>query len=739
MTDEQIIIDVQIDVEKAGRELAATIKSLDELKQAQKALTAEIKAGNDADGQKARQLIAVNKAVEEGKARQKDLTAAVRAQLATNEDYGDSLNEMRRKLNDMYKAYNAMTAAQRDSEGGKAFTRSLMEQYNAVKQLEEQTGRFQRNVGNYPRALEGAIPYFDQINGLLVKLGTSFSELANGGGVSLAKLGGSVKAFGKLFLTPPIAVIVGVLSAIMFAFEQVQKAIKRNDDASTALAVSMSKLEPIAKLIRNIFDALAAVVVRVVEGIASLISVIERLADRVGLLSDEYKIAGQQARDLVVATDQLEDAERTYTTNSARRSKEVAELRAKAAETDRYNAKQRIEFLTEAGRLEKQNLEDEKAIAAERLRLAKEQNELNNDTSDEAKNRVAELTAALENAEQSYYQGIRRINSQISAARKEQSAAAAAARKKREQEAAAAAEAARKAADEAAEAEAQAAARAVEAARKADDERKQILKEYQDFAVSQIKDENDRRAAEIELQTERELEALRARYDALTATDVAAREQLATMIAAAEQRGQEKIRAIYSEADKEQQAQLKQRAENNVAAVLESVEAVQGLLDAFGEKNKALAVAGKAVALGNVAVQTGLAISRGVAAASETPWPANLAAIASTIAQVMTYMTTAVSTINSAKFAQGGVVGGSAYSGDRVLVRANSGEMFLNRQQQATLFEMIRQGGTAATDVAAMEAAFGRALEAMPAPVMIYSEFSDFQRQTATITELSTL
>ena len=46
------------------------------------------------------------------------------------------------------------------------------------------------------------------------------------------------------------------------------------------------------------------------------------------------------------------------------------------------------------------------------------------------------------------------------------------------------------------------------------------------------------------------------------------------------------------------------------------------------------------------------------------------------------------------KFADGGIVNGSSFSGDRVMARVNSGEMILNRSQQANLFGMINGGGS---------------------------------------------
>lgn len=54
-------------------------------------------------------------------------------------------------------------------------------------------------------------------------------------------------------------------------------------------------------------------------------------------------------------------------------------------------------------------------------------------------------------------------------------------------------------------------------------------------------------------------------------------------------------------------------------------------------------------------------------------------------------LTAMVSTVKG--FATGGIVGGTSYTGDKQLIRVNSGEMILNGQQQARLFSMINSGG----------------------------------------------
>lgn len=86
-------------------------------------------------------------------------------------------------------------------------------------------------------------------------------------------------------------------------------------------------------------------------------------------------------------------------------------------------------------------------------------------------------------------------------------------------------------------------------------------------------------------------------------------------------------------------------------------------------------------------------VLEGAASAASTPvvgWITAIGAIASLIA--------AVSSIP--KFATGGIVGGSSLVGDNVLAGVNSGEMILNKRQQANLFNLLdgKYAGNSATN-----------------------------------------
>lgn len=91
-----------------------------------------------------------------------------------------------------------------------------------------------------------------------------------------------------------------------------------------------------------------------------------------------------------------------------------------------------------------------------------------------------------------------------------------------------------------------------------------------------------------------------------------------------------------------------------------------------------------------IGAKQGEAMANGTASASALPFPANIAAIASIIATIVSTFANIMSAVGA--FADGGIVGGGNMYGDKVLARLNGGEMVLNRTQQAKLFRIIESG-----------------------------------------------
>lgn len=125
-------------------------------------------------------------------------------------------------------------------------------------------------------------------------------------------------------------------------------------------------------------------------------------------------------------------------------------------------------------------------------------------------------------------------------------------------------------------------------------------------------------------------------------------------------------------------------------------EGIQGIVELFGmltaatsahaaaSTTDAAATAGEAAAAtANTAAKSGEAVANATASGAKMPFPLNLVAIAAGVAAVIA----ALAAVSG--FATGGVIGGTSTSGDKKFARVNSGEMILNKFQQARLFGMI--------------------------------------------------
>lgn len=113
------------------------------------------------------------------------------------------------------------------------------------------------------------------------------------------------------------------------------------------------------------------------------------------------------------------------------------------------------------------------------------------------------------------------------------------------------------------------------------------------------------------------------------------------------------------------------------------------LTAAIGESDENFARLSKIITLAQITIDTGRAISAGVASASALPYPANLAAIATTIATVLANIATAVSTVKSANFAQGGkVTGPGTGTSDSIPANLSNGE-FVMTAKATRIFEPL--------------------------------------------------
>lgn len=738
--EEQVIISVELDAEGVQKRLSDISNEMARVKYEQQQLQEQTKKGVPVTGEYLKQQAALKQEMQELTRQQKNLTAAVQLSNKTNEDYSDSLDGMRAKLNDMQRAYATLTKAQRESAEGKEFLRAIAEQDKAVKGLEQSIGDARRSVGDYDGAIKRSVPLLGNLSNKADEARGLFEALGKGGSAALTAIAlglkGALVAALKFLATPIGAVIaaVGVAAlGLAKAFGKLSEAFAKNDEAGTAWAKLMSSFQPIGDSISRMFDKMASAIGRVAD----------RLADWIGSKNEAVKAA----QDLVVAVDNLEEAERQYVIGTAEREKTIAKLRTDAKDREKFTAEERKGFILEAIALEEKQAQETKAKAAEVLRILEETAKKESDTSDATKDKIAQARAELLRAETNYYNRTRELLEQRTTAENEYQAEMKARTQERIDEYWREYEEQKLAME--------LHAQGLDALANVEEERARIILETEQELARLRKDAESYVEEEEEVDVPSVEDMVRDKfgfdaealgyYNELIDAGIAKTDALRMTL---DELAKENARDVVSEFGK-------------MAKTMSSTfNTISELLNEYGENNKKAAKAAKAFALAGIISDqaasissTALSIVNAVEGATEAAKFTGPAApftligyIASMVGAVVAQIASTASAFIQAKqllsgadagaFEQGGIVGGTSYTGDNLSARVNSREMILTQSQQARLFEIAN---TPAVVGGIDYEALAAAMAAQPAPVVVYKELRDFENKVVTYNEIASV
>lgn len=811
----QVIIDIGID---------ALIASLQELQKQYEANTAAMKALRDEGKQDSDEYIQLAQANKVLRQEMGGVEKSIQNNIKAEKAQEGSLIQLRAQLANLNKQYDSMSGFERMGTAGEALRTKIKALSDNISELEANTGRYQRNVGNYKSALEG--------------LSGSF-KLA---GLSTNGLDKSL----KLLNANPIMLF---LTAIVSVVRQLIQAFKGNEEATMALEQAFSAFNPFIDAAKRGLEAFANTVVKVVTGaVNGLTSAIGWLLDKVQDIGDFFGAdwhMGDNFREGVKAANELQAAEndyikakRAWSVESAKIDRDVSDLRAKAADKEKYTAKERAKFLDEAIALETKKVQMEKDLAQMNLdNLRKEAERSANDAamndklaeaeravieadtklSDTKKNLNKERQSAIEqgkkeidtakkyadlvatemaNAEKaiisliedeakkrialennSYEESKKKLQSNLDYARKkygEQSelykAYASQLESLEKTHAKALEDIERENSAEAIKIQEDVISRQLALVRKGTTEEFALRREL----LGKKKDEelfNEKLTAEQRLLIERQYQ-----YDLqkLDEDEAKARQdkeskilenRIEEMKQAYQKTGELELQLLQQNIDNLTQLQGEsdedfyarrleaQKAYNDKKKALDDAEmamekakadymasiagSISSLMESVADDNKEMVKASKIFALAEVAIKQGVAIAEAVAAsAAGDPYTYALR-IASAVASTVSAMASAIASINKASFETGGVIGGyrgATMGSDNTYIQARRGEMVLNADQQRQLFDIAN--GNTKTSIAAQLA---EAIQAMPAPVLVYEEFSRFGQKIVNINELTQL
>ena len=220
--------------------------------------------------------------------------------------------------------------------------------------------------------------------------------------------------------------------------------------------------------------------------------------------------------------------------------------------------------------------------------------------------------------------------------------------------------------------------------------------------------------------------------------------------------------AIESEVQKATQLYEKEMKTAGSSAA-GAMNALSELVGAFAEDSEEAQNAQKAFAFGSILINQAMAIAEGAkgiaaamagaaeaAAATGPAAPVMLGVYtAQMVGQVLALVASVSSTIVQAKqifaqsdtqkFASGGIVGGSSYTGDKVPAMLNSREMVLNMDSQKQLFDALSSGDSANRTLGIDYGLMAQAVAALPAPIVDYTEMQQFGQKVATYKEIASI
>lgn len=777
------ILDIKVNYNEAVKAIAEYQTKIDAARDAEKNLKKQLKDGEISRQQYNEEMAASKIAIADYNDAIRIINKTVQNQIKQEKEQEGSLKALRAELSNLTAEYDALSEAERKSASGEELKNKINEVTDALKDGEEETQRYYRNVGNYEEAIKSAVSSNIPFIGTLIQTQDEMGSVKAGA----VAAGAAVKNFSKTLLALLANPIVAILTAISVVIMAVAKGIKSSEENTSRWNAVLAPLKMALDAVGKVLQIVASGILSVVEAGGKMMGWITKQLEKLPVLGKYVaEVNKENERYIAMAKEQaaIDRDTRNLQVQNAKNALQIATLKAKADDELNVSAKERMEAIREANRLEEEASKKNYELAKRRYELMVQQNAMAENTM-ETNDAIAQAEVEMYNA-LTEYQDKRgellgrevSLANEIKSAEKEKSDAAIAAKQKE-----------------------------LEAVRAAED-----------AMLALVKDGRDKQSKEITLQYNRQIEDLRTRLKTETDLTVKARQAINDQIKALEQQKAAELQKLSEEelqkeidnrtklislqleavkegseqeyqlrmqqllaqrdaelADKElteqmklaivdkydkqmddlilqreqeisekQQEAVRLRMENEIMQLqqsgaseleilqeqasqkLELLNSIQqqegeseqeflnrklqanqeyidakkaiadkeveieqvkfqaietitsGLSSAFetlGENNKTFAILSKTLALAEIAINTGKALAAGIAQAQSVPFPANLAAIATTVATILSNIAVATKTVKSAKFATGGLVTGPGTgTSDSIPAQLSNGE-----------------------------------------------------------------
>lgn len=396
------------------------------------------------------------------------------------ESFEKILAPLKGKLNDMTKAYLAMSEEERKGAAGDEMRKKMEGLRKEINTTTEAGGQFQNELLRMSGIQGGFLGSISNSVGGINSMSQAFA-------VGKA----AVSAFGKQLLALLANPIVAILAGIALAIMGIVKAINSSEDATNRVSVLLSPLTRVLNFLMSVIQIGVGYILSFVEAGMKMhnwcMKMMERLPLVGGLIKD-INDANQEAIELAKEKIAIEQQARKDEVQNAKDALEVSKFRTQAKDKEKYNAEERLKFVREANKLEEEQSKRNVELAERKLKALQIESswaENNAETNKE----LATLEANVFRARKEFFDKTRELKEQENTLIQEGIAAEKAK-----------AEAAKNAAKEAAT-----------AAKEQRDKEREAIRQAEDSLFSLLQDSVEKRRAETQLSYNREIEDLNAK------------------------------------------------------------------------------------------------------------------------------------------------------------------------------------------------------------------------------------
>lgn len=797
------ILEIKVDVGDAIKGIDSLNRAVEQQKKIQQELKQQIKDleaaeddNTDAINEAREAYILSQQKVKDYNSQIQSLSKSVQNQLKIDRENIGSMQQMRAQLSNLTKAYDELSAEEREAAEGRELKDKINQVTDALKDNEEATQRYYRNVGNYENAIKNSL-------GLNSKFGQTLNSVAdatkNGLSPALKEATAGVKNVGvqamKLLANPIVAIVAAIAAAIML----VVKGIKSSEENTAKLKTITAAFKPVLDVVTKALQWFADKMLDVVGWIGKAVGGFSKLLEKLPGVGDEMKkINEESARYVQLEKDKqkLVERNRELIVSNAKAEMEVTELKVKAKDKELYTDQERLKFIQDANKIEERVARERKEAAEENLRILKAEAEATQNSA-EINDELARAEAEVYNAVKDYNNKRRELLEQENTLKSEIAAndkARADERKKQEKERndkqreyLQLLQEEKMTADEMflqlQEGETQLIALEDLRYEKEVKGIKEKQKQYEDNI--DLYNEYAAQLVAAELIHQKNIDEITAEYDQQRIEREA--NEKALKLAEDERAFQNEIAQLKLHGEKYEQAELdllqwrvdniykleeeteqefrerkiaaeqalldkkKKNAEEEVKIQKSKEQALSGIAGSISKILEATAgddlkrlKAAKIAALAEIAINQGLAIANAVkavgAAVPPIPFPINVAMIASSVASAVTAIAPAIQAVNSVKLARGGHVSGPGTStSDSVPAMLSNGEFVVNARATSMfpdLLETINNLGLGIASPARLETAYQARQEAMTLDMMVKA-FKHLPRPVVSVEEFT--